>query len=575
MNDSESRQVKITEVQGNRLNSPLAGEVVIVRGVLTGFSKRGFFLQEPGDVENILEDLEGCSTGIFVYLPGKRFPIGVTLAVRGRVEDFCKGDPETDKPITQIRPFGIDRVTQDAIDIHSIKPVVLSAILLKQAKKCLPQLLNRVENMLIKLEEGAEFIQPSNHFGDYVVLPKDTDKENFIKGIVPAEHGGIIFSKKSEVTWLPSFRIISEKDAPMLNMAATLESDVIGPMHFRSNNYQIQVNHEIEVKNKIVERNKTRFELNSNAIIVMTLNCLNLDPVIESASKVVNPVTDIDDDIGSGQFRLLAEAIVNEAKCPDIIALQEIQDNDGAEQSNVVRADLTYKLLIRSIEFLGGSQYEWIDIPPESGEDGGQPGGNIRNGYLYRPDRIELIKASVKRLAENDEAYDGSRKPLQATFKQIETGQELIIINVHLASKRHQQSLFSPGQPGLDPKEEIRMKQAEIIEKISQKLREINIDYYITGDFNDFDESPSINTLLGKNNINLLYQLPENQRYDYNHRGKLHVLMHGIVSKELAESGRAEYEILHGNELIGVRPGQEGGKGSDHAYVIAKISRAI
>jgi len=47
--------------------------------------------------------------------------------------------------------------------------------------------------------------------------------------------------------------------------------------------------------------------------------------------------------------------------------------------------------------------------------------------------------------------------------------------------------------------------------------------------------------------------------------------MHGIVPKKMSESGRAQYEIIHGNELIGVQPGQENDKPSDHAYVLAKL----
>ena len=64
--------------------------------------------------------------------------------------------------------------------------------------------------------------------------------------------------------------------------------------------------------------------------------------------------------------------------------------------------------------------------------------------------------------------------------------------------------------------------------------------------------------------------LPPEQRYDYNHRGKLQVLMHGIVPRELAEN-HAEYEIIHGNELKGIQPGKSSDKPSDHAYVLAKI----
>jgi len=76
---------------------------------------------------------------------------------------------------------------------------------------------------------------------------------------------------------------------------------------------------------------------------------------------------------------------------------------------------------------------------------------------------------------------------------------------------------------------------------------------------------------VGKGSANLVLSLPEAERYDYNHRGKLQVLMHGIVSTRCVEQNRADYEIIHGNELIGVEPGQDSAKPSDHAYVLAKI----
>ena len=47
--------------------------------------------------------------------------------------------------------------------------------------------------------------------------------------------------------------------------------------------------------------------------------------------------------------------------------------------------------------------------------------------------------------------------------------------------------------------------------------------------------------------------------------------MHGIVSAERAAAGTAEYEILHGNELLGTQPGELGDRATDHAYVIARL----
>jgi predicted extracellular nuclease len=145
------------------------------------------------------------------------------------------------------------------------------------------------------------------------------------------------------------------------------------------------------------------------------------------------------------------------------------------------------------------------------------------------------------------------------------------VINVHLASKRHQNSIFAPLNPGFDPQLATRIKQASIIRAAALALTAQGIDYYITGDFNDFEDSSTLKAILGDENVNLVKTVPRLERYDYNHRGKLQVLMHGIVSKALADAQRAEYEILHGNELIGVRPGELGTKPSDHAYVISRI----
>ena len=65
--------------------------------------------------------------------------------------------------------------------------------------------------------------------------------------------------------------------------------------------------------------------------------------------------------------------------------------------------------------------------------------------------------------------------------------------------------------------------------------------------------------------------MPESLRYDYNHRGISQALMHGIVANSQLDSGTIEYEILHANALLGVKPGHMGEKGSDHAYVVARF----
>ena len=285
-----------------------------------------------------------------------------------------------------------------------------------------------------------------------------------------------------------------------------------------------------------------------------------------------NPNQDVDDDWGEGRFHTLAQAIVLQANSPDIVALQEIQDNDGAEMTDEVDASQTYNLLIKTIKQLNGFEYKWVDIPPEPGADGGQPGGNIRNGFLYNPQRVELDVNSVRLFSEYKECFEGSRKPLVCEFIEKSSSKRLAVINIHLASKRHQNSIFAPKGAGIDHKEYIRVAQAKEIRLETQSLHEKGINYYVTGDFNDTEYSKTLNEVVGKQSANLVLELDEEERYDYNHRGKLQVLMHGIVHKSVVENGHAEYEIIHGNELIGIEPGKVTDKPSDHAYVLAKIA---
>lgn len=79
----------------------------------------------------------------------------------------------------------------------------------------------------------------------------------------------------------------------------------------------------------------------------------------------------------------IAEHIVDYLHTPDILFVQEIQDDSGPRNDGVVSANKTLTTLADVIkEASGGVHYEFINIEPEDNQDGGQPGGNIRVAYL-------------------------------------------------------------------------------------------------------------------------------------------------------------------------------------------------
>ncbi|MDH3640987.1 MAG: hypothetical protein OES38_02770 [Gammaproteobacteria bacterium] len=418
--------------------------------------------------------------------------------------------------------------------------------------------------MLVGVKAGARFVAPSNSFGDYVVVPDAWPGAR-------SPDGGILIDAAQPNRWLPSFRVLDYSQAPCVDVGATLKSDVVGPLNYRASAYQI-----IAVGSVTVSRPRRRLQPPTTLgpkkghIRVMTVNGFNLDPHVESKRRVADPGRGVDDDVGTGRFDQLARAVVIRGRCPDVVALQEIQDEDGAEQSITVAANATFAALAGSIRRAGGPDYAWADVPPEVGMDGGQPGGNIRNGFLYDPARVELVADSLVRLGTDDDAFRSSRKPIMAEFcVRSESFRPLRVVNVHFSSKRHQRGIFAPERPGYDPQHEQRIAQGRFIAELLQMSG--SIAYYVTGDFNDFEFSDTLRTICGDHSINMVNCLPAEQRYDYNHRGALQVLMHGVVSKRQAKERRVEYEILHGNELVGVTPGHDFEKASDHAYAIARF----
>lgn len=155
----------------------------------------------------------------------------------------------------------------------------------------------------------------------------------------------------------------------------------------------------------------------------------------------------------------MAWAIITNLKNPHIIALQEICDDSGSIDDGTTSAQANAQKLIDEIQRNGGPQYCYVEIPPHNNRDGGKRGSNIRCGFLYRPDRVELVQAQHKSddtqpvaeivhadnqlklryanpslIAPHDEAFIDSRKPLVAQFRDKITSENYFVTNLHLAS---------------------------------------------------------------------------------------------------------------------------------------------
>lgn len=304
------------------------------------------------------------------------------------------------------------------------------------------------------------------------------------------------------------------------------------------------------------QRETTSLSSSQEVLTIASFNVENLDP-------------------SDRRFDDIAKIIVKNLKSPDIIALEEVQDDNGSTDDKVVDADLTYQTLIDAITKVSGPNYSFLDIAPIDDQDGGEPGGNIRVGFLFQSDRVPLVNLTKGgsldavairkgqggpdlslnpgRIDPTNNAFDESRKPIAAEF--LFNDQKLFVIANHLVSKR--------GGPEKDAQ---RVDQAKIINQFVTNLlkSDQNANVIVLGDLNDTQNSLPLKTLKGILK-NLPEQLPLDDQYSFKFGSKLELIDHLLVSDHLSRAAQPEIDMVRVN--IGFKKPV-----SDHDPVLAAFT---
>src|SRR5207244_5774758 len=89
-----------------------------------------------------------------------------------------------------------------------------------------------------------------------------------------------------------------------------------------------------------------------NQLAVATFNVENLDP-----------------GDGPAKFDKLAGLIVTNLQAPDLVAVEEVQDNHGPTNDTVVDAAATYRMLTAATDAAGGPTYQYRQIAPVHDQD--------------------------------------------------------------------------------------------------------------------------------------------------------------------------------------------------------------
>jgi predicted extracellular nuclease len=180
---------------------------------------------------------------------------------------------------------------------------------------------------------------------------------------------------------------------------------------------------------------------------------------------------------GSDHLVNISDHIVHYLRSPDLVFVQEIQDDNGETNDAVVSANLTLTTLTSAISSISGPRYEFAEIDPVDDKNGGAPGGNIRTAYLYNPEVLQLRKPNFGSSTEANEvlpgpelkynpglidpqntAWTASRKPLVAAFETLDGKNSFFTINVHFGSKGGSSSIEGDARPpvngGVDDRQE-------------------------------------------------------------------------------------------------------------------------
>ncbi|WP_167578686.1 chitobiase/beta-hexosaminidase C-terminal domain-containing protein [Jeotgalibacillus proteolyticus] len=564
-------EIRIHDIQGADHYSPYVGLAVAdVQGVVTYVVNRNSFYMQSIEPD---EDPR-TSEGILVYRPSHGMIKGNHVKASGTVmEFFVEGysdRAQNDLPVTQINASAVTKVADivpipDPIIIGGPEGVDIPTQIIDndnltafEPEEDGIDFYESIEGMLVEVVEGT--VSGPQKYGEVAVITNRGDEAY-------TQAGGALLKADDFNPERVTLDIDDER--LVVKTGDTIATPAVGVMSYGFGKYKVLAGSGTvpTFADGGLEPASTTIVPNDEQLSIASYNIENFsaNPSFTSNEKVTR----------------IAQSFISDLNSPDIIGLTEVQDNNGSVDNGTVEADESYQRLINEIIRLGGPEYAYTDVAPEDKKDGGEPGGNIRNGFLYNPERVELTEGTRGTANEAINYVDGeltlnpgridpagfvnTRKPLVAEF--TFNGEEVIVIANHFNSKGGDQPLFGQNQPPVLGSEVQRIQLARIVNAFVQDVQAQTPDANIVvlGDLNDFEFSAPVQVLKGEELINLVETIEKEKRYTYNYEGNAQVLDHILVTNNLAD--RSEFDIVHINSDFM----EAHGRASDHDPLLAQI----
>ena len=596
--DADIVLLTIPEIQGAGHLSPHAGSIARTEGVVTAVAFNGFYLQDPaGDGDDatsdgifvdpdsgppvavgdevrvtgpVNEDIPGgAGTGnlsttelsgeVEILSNGNPLPAPVVIGTGGRVVPAVDVISRSERPVNLQTDPGTFNPDNDGIDFYE-----------------------SLEGMLVTVEDPVA-VSATRTFSRFSseVFTLTNDGDETAPEDARTDRGGIALQphpdndgdQNPERVQIQFDGTLYPASVPALTVGDRLE-DVTGVVGYSFGNFEVNAIEAVVVAEESdLEEETTDLTGTHRDVTVASYNVLNLSP-------------DSSDD---AQRATVARHIVDNLGAPDVVALQEIQDNSGQIDDGVTEADQTLQALVDAIAAAGGPDYEFFDVAPADGSSGGIPGGNIRNAYLYNPDRVRLVSYTSLtpdvladlRVSEPN-AFDGTRDPLMATFSF--RGRTFTVINNHLTSRFGSTPVFGGPQPFVQAGEAEREAQVGALNEVTDRLTSYRTFWYrwkydtsfrgriiVLGDLNTFEFTNDLKEILpgtGRSRVltNLVSKVDDDDAYTFIFEGNSQALDHVFVTRNLKRN--AELDIVHVNVDF---PRVDSTVGSDHEPLVASL----
>lgn len=540
----------IMEIQGAGHVSEFVGQPVLTSGIVTAVDSGGYFIQDPNGDAN-----QATSDAVFVFTgTAPSVAVGDAVAVSGSVAEFTSG-----------AGLSVTEINQIAVTVISTGNPLPATVLIGQAG-LLPPTQTIDDDGLTSFDiatDGIDFwesLEGMRVTVDTPVAVSNTNGFGETDIVASLGLGASGFNARGGITisagdYNPEKLQLDDRFGALIGYTPDHSigdqlASVTGVVHYSFEHYELLATEAVTTTlDNTLSDETTALVGDANYLSIATYNLENLD-------------------VSDNKFNLFATDVVYNLRAPDILAVQEIQDADGAGTGSNLSGAITAQGLIDAIYAESGILYTYVEIAPGAANTtGGEPNGNIRNGYLYREDRVSLLEGSLALVS--DPAFATSRKPLVATW--LFNGQEVTTINVHFTSRGGSDSLWGATQPPADAGDAARTAQAAAVGAFvfDHLADDPDLNFLILGDWNGFYFETAQTQLTDTGLLtNVAQKLAAQERYSYVFEGNSQLIDNMVATGGLFAG--AQYDAVHLNAEFGPE-----GRPTDHDPQVARFLLGI